>query len=99
MQTKQQPQPADSSNTLARDYEKIFDTAEGRNVLKDLMHRAGFLCSNIVLDASGNINLDAMRNNEAQRALYLYIRSYMPESVLFDVEIKKEPKNAEQTDP
>ena len=73
---------------LKRDFNEVFSTPEGKNVLRALCEMSGFLKSDIVADASGTIHLKSSLYNMAFRNFYLKIRANVRAEILRDVELE-----------
>lgn len=54
--------------------------------LKVLCERSGFVKSNIITNADGDVNYKAMIYNEGRRSMYLDLRPYIPESFIREIE-------------
>lgn len=73
---------------LKRDFDEVFSSAEGKNVLRAICEMSGFLKSDVVADAAGTIHLKSSLYNMAFRNFYLKLRAYIRPEVLRDVEFQ-----------
>lgn len=72
---------------VRRDFNEVFGTSAGKNVLRVLHELAGFTRSDIVGDKDGVIHLKSSEYNMAFRNYYLKIRSFVNNDILRDVEL------------
>lgn len=85
---KLKKQAEDKHALLKRDYEVVFATDEGKNVLRDIMHMCGYQKSSVIGNAQIGLSvLEGTLHNEAQRSIYLKIRQRLPKRILIDVEL------------
>lgn len=86
---------ADQVAQLRRDFNEVFGTPAGKNVLRQIMHTSGFLKSDVVAEPdSGKLLVKSSLYNMAFRNFYLKIRAYIRPDILRDVEIPGQDNEA-----
>lgn len=77
---------AEKLESLKRDYNEVFGSAAGKAVLRNILEISGFLRSDVVAGADGQVHVESSLYNMAYRNFYLKIRANLRPDILRDVE-------------